>query len=187
MQTKQMEWLDKAQAAEVLGMSPRSLLAMAASGKIQSKRERDERTKQMAVKLHAGDVERIRYEREHPPEAAAQAAQGEKPQALQPSQPSRELPSDVRDFAYLLGTILKARAEAPPAELKEPHFLTLKQARDVSGLPISFLHQKLCKTGIATKTGGGWRIARPELERFARTSGHVGQVSELSMRTSASS
>lgn len=66
----QIEWLSKDQAAQRLHMSARSVLAMAAAGKIQRKPERDPATNQVVTKLHAGDVERIAYARQHPEEAA---------------------------------------------------------------------------------------------------------------------
>jgi hypothetical protein len=66
------------------------------------------------------------------------------------------------------------------AELKEPHFLTLKQARAVSGLPASFLHAHFVRTGRAVKTGAGWRIPQAHLDEFARNLDKTDRTSKMS-------
>lgn len=67
-QASQPEWINKTEAAERLKMSTRAVLDIASKGKIISKRERDPKTRQLAVVLNAADVERYAYEREHPEE-----------------------------------------------------------------------------------------------------------------------
>ena len=65
-ETSTPEWLTKQEAAKRLDLSPQRVLAMAKARQIGSKRERDPVTRQKIVLLHAGDVERICYDRDHP-------------------------------------------------------------------------------------------------------------------------
>jgi hypothetical protein len=172
METK---WLDKKHAAEVLGMSTRSVLAMAADGRIQSKRERDEHTKQMSVKLHAGDVERLRYERAHPevvggraPQSSMQTLQGEQPRTLQTVR--KAPPSDDLTAALL-------RVIAPPAPPVN-RWMELDQAAEYSGLSrrllVHLIHQGRLPAfqDVSIKidgekrarTGSSWRVCRRDLD-----------------------
>ncbi len=113
----QTEWLDKHQAAAALDMSTRSVLAMAGEGRIRSKRERDARTKQLTVFLHAGDVERTRYERQQP-------------RALQPV----KMQTPHTKSNALLQT-------AGPVPLAQKLFLTEAEAVAYSGLGSAYLRQ----------------------------------------------
>lgn len=68
-QPVQPEWIGKNEAAERLNLSTRAVLDAASKGKIRSEKQRDTKTRQMAVMLNAADVERYAYEREHPEES----------------------------------------------------------------------------------------------------------------------
>jgi hypothetical protein len=145
------------------------VLALAQNGEIQSKREIHPQTKQLTVMLHAGDVERVRHERANP---------GEKPVPRVKMQPLHTPVNGDAQAALVraLNSIAErfAMPALPAAELKEPFFLTLKQAREISGLPVSFLRSRFVAAGLAVRTGAGWRIARTELERFARETSRTG-------------
>jgi hypothetical protein len=166
---QQPQWIDKHEAAKSLNMSTRSVLALAQAGEIQSKREIHPQNNQLTVMLHAGDVERIRHARANPGETAVPRV---KMQPLHTSGNGDAQAALVQALNSMAERI--AMAALPAADLKEPHFLTLKQARDISGLPVSFLHSRFVATGLAVRTGAGWRIARTELERFARETNRTG-------------
>lgn len=116
----QTEWLDKHQAAAALDMSTRSVLTMAGEGRIRSKRERDARTKQLTVFLHAGDVERIRYERQQP----------------RAMQPVKMQTPHTRSNA-----LVAALQASGPVPLAQKLFLTEAEAVAYSGLGTAHLRQ----------------------------------------------
>jgi len=126
---------------------------MAQSGGIKSKRERDPATNQMAMRLNAGDIERILYEREHPQEIATRptpgAKNGKAVKALQPVQSVQVAPS-------------------LPAQQPKP-WLTVREAEEYSGLPARFLIEligngQLPAYNVGPRRGGRWRIARRDLD-----------------------
>jgi hypothetical protein len=133
---KQTEWLDKHQAAAALDMSTRSVLTMATEGRIQSKRQHNPRNKQVSVWLHAGDVERIRYERLQP-----RALQPVKPQA--PHTPAAALPAPLQN--------------ALTVPLHRKLFLTEAEAVAYSGLGSAYLRQMVVGE---TKGPRGARVYR---------------------------
>ena len=61
MKTPAVEWLRKADAAKLLKMSTRSVLAMAAAGKIRRRPIHDEATHQTVMLLNVEDLERIAH------------------------------------------------------------------------------------------------------------------------------
>jgi hypothetical protein len=166
--TPVIEWIRKDAAAERLNVSPRSVLAMAAEGKIQRKQERDPGTNQLVMLLHAGDIERLAYEREHP----AQPVQGETSTALQtlpaalqtlPAKLSNRSAKGVEQGLLSLLTSHAAQPERP--------WLTLPEAAEQSGLTERWLVQAAEKNtrGIRDmgrgSRGGRWRFHRSFLAR----------------------
>jgi hypothetical protein len=51
-------------------------------------------------------------------------------------------------------------------KLETPHFVTLDQAIEISEMSKKFVHAHYIKTGLAIKTGRGWRIPRVCLDEF---------------------
>jgi hypothetical protein len=168
-------WLTKQEAAASLGLAEKTLDRMAESGKIQKGKRKRAGLPAIAV-FHPDDVARIKAERgQEQPEPFLLPADGT----------ARELqPAAQQQTTTALVQALTAIAErvTAPAELKEPFFLTLKQAREVSGLPTSYLRQHFIAVGRAVKTGRGWRIRRADLEQFGRD-GHMSNVSDMSKKT----
>jgi len=62
------EWIDKHEAAKRTGLSWQRLFAIADDhpDQLHSRKEHDPKTRQLVRMLHAGDIERICYDREHP-------------------------------------------------------------------------------------------------------------------------
>ena len=77
----QVKWINKAAAAEILEVDPRTILLMARDGRLRSQRMIDPASNQTAVMLDAGDVERLKYERDNP----SLAVQVAKPAKTAPS------------------------------------------------------------------------------------------------------
>ena len=157
----QIEWLRKDEAAKRLNMSTRSVLAMAADGKIQRKPERDPATNQVVMLLHAGDIERIAYERDHP--EASQAVQAVAPQ---PSHANGAIkPGGEQALLAML-----AHAAQPAPAIKP--WMTLVDAAEYSGLPETFLRGlvdqgKLPACDVGVRAGGRYRVKRSDLDAIA--------------------
>ena len=163
-----VEWLDKDQAAKILDIEPRSVLAMAKRGQVRSQKQRDDKTRQMVVKVHAGDVERVKYERDHHEETAGQPA---KPEASQAMQATKGDTMQALFRAVLLG---QQANSAPPAKL----WMTLDEAADYTGLSrdllLRMIHQgKMhalqdkpvrAEGETRAKAGTSWRVSRKDLD-----------------------
>jgi hypothetical protein len=163
-------WMTKQEAAAYLGLAEKTLDRMAESGKIQKAKRKRAGMPALAV-FHPGDLANIK---------AARDEEQTPPFVLPANGTGRELqPATQQQTATALVQALTAITEriTAPAELKEPFFLTLKQARAVSGLPSSYLRQHFIAAGRAVKTGAGWRIRRTDLEQLGRD-GHVADMSE---------
>ncbi len=68
----QVEWLTKEEAAKRLGLGLRRTLDLAHQGVLETVRVRDEESHQVAVRYHAGDIERYLSERRKQADAGAQ-------------------------------------------------------------------------------------------------------------------
>lgn len=136
-----VEWVAKKEAAKLLRRSTRTLLAMAKKGEIQSRKVRDPDTSQTVVQFHAGDIERLRYQREHPTAVAVQSHAVSKP----------------------------LHTSALPAHLRP--WLTLDEAEERSGLTRRWLlaRAKSGAEGIrdmgGPAKGGRWRFHREALAK----------------------
>ncbi len=144
-------WYTKQEAAAMLQIAEKTLDRMAGRGEIQKATRKRTGLPPQAI-FHPGDIDRLK-------------AAGDSPAPFVTI--GTDVPAHHPTSAALI-QVLTAIADriAAPME-REPHFLTLKQAREVSGLPISYLRQHFVDAGRAIKTGGGWRISRAHLEQFA--------------------
>jgi hypothetical protein len=112
---KTREWLSKDEAAKLLDLSPQRVLALTKDGKpIKYKWERDPESKQRVKLLHAGDVSKYLWDREHP------AAKPAKPEL-----PDKELPP----------LLLEGGIREVPAAARSPFIQSPEIARRL-GLPL---------------------------------------------------
>jgi hypothetical protein len=65
IEATRIEWLTKEQAGEILGIKPRSVLAMIDRNRLRSKFHVASETNQRTKLVHAGDIERERHRREN--------------------------------------------------------------------------------------------------------------------------
>lgn len=138
MEATQVEYISKEAAAEILGIKPRSVLAMAERGKLRTKLEIDSSTNQMVKRIHAGDVERVKYERDHPEEAAAaqagdgeHAGHGEHGANVEPVQALQSMPAGELVTAALAALLAHKPAANGPVLTKA---LTVDEAAAARGL-----------------------------------------------------
>jgi excisionase family DNA binding protein len=146
------EWLDKHEAAERLGISTRTVLALASAGKIKTQRIRDPKSNQVAVQFNAGDVERYGYERDHPKPEPALAVQQQRAVCIPPQA------SHTPKYGSKYGV--------------EPRlFLTIGEAAAYSGIPAGLLLDLIDGGEIRAidakhRVRGGWLIARRVLDAY---------------------
>ena len=154
---EQAGWIDKHEAARCLNISTRSVLNLAQSGSIQSKRERDVRNNQTKVLLHAGDVERARHQRENPSEEPAPRV-------------NMESPARGKALTQALTSIAE-RVTLPAAVRSGPRlFLTIPEAAEYSGLGVGYLRRQIEEGKLELVKGAGPRradvVRRTDLEKL---------------------
>jgi hypothetical protein len=169
-------WPTKKAAAEYLGLAEKTLDRMAERGEIQ-KGLRRQPGRPPVVVFHPDDIERAKQEREPEPFVLPTNGTNGTGRELQPL--SQQQQTTAAALVQVLTAIADRIAEPPAQQLKEPFFLTMRQAREVSGLPPSYLREHFVESGRAVKTGRGWRIRRADLEQLGRD-GQFGQVSKVS-------
>jgi hypothetical protein len=177
MHTTKKEWLNKREASKVLEMSTRSVLLMAKTGQIQSKRQMDPESRQLVVMLHAGDVERVRYDRQHPEERAVQPAQGGQGSGTAQLATLPKKASDLIDLARIFAATFTAAHQAPSAPSVN-QWLTLEQSAQESSLSRELLLRLIHQGKLPAlkddpikgegekraKAGSSWRVCRRDLD-----------------------
>jgi hypothetical protein len=161
-------WMTKQQAAGFLSVAERTIDRLASNGQIQ-KAMRKRPGKPALCVFYPEDLQRIKDARDQAPLPFIMP---------QPAQQAISAPQTA--LVQALTAIAERVAATVPTpalvtEIKEPFFLSLKQAREVSGLPLSALREYFIKPGRALRTGAGWRIRRADLEQFGRD-GHHGEI-----------
>ena len=157
---QQAEWIDKHAAAKSLNLSTRSILNLAHTGAIQSRREIDPIKNQVKVLLHAGDVERARHKRESRGEEAPRVK-------MQFVQGGEVLTQALTSIAERV-TALPA-ANHSGVRLTEKLFLTLSEAAQL-GFGIGYLRHLVDEGKLELLKGAGPRrsdvVRRKDLEKL---------------------
>jgi hypothetical protein len=144
----EIEWLSADAAAEILGLSRRRVLEYAQAGAIKSQVVRDPDTSQMTKQVHAGDVERLREERENPRPQPSQALE----------KASGAAKSQAAALPALLEALVSARREWWPL------YLNLEQAMEFTGLGETELRR--CAKGAPRGPRGALVYRRKDLEEL---------------------
>jgi excisionase family DNA binding protein len=152
------KWLTKQQAADVIGVSTKTVEQLARPRKSQpaliQQAERRRPGKPSIVVYHPDDVERVRAERN--PDAA--------PFVMPPAPPDEAAQTEVvlasQNFQTPLEVLLRSMQRPASPRL----FMTVEEAADYSGLPRGYLRGLIKEGKLGMKTGSGWRIRRADLE-----------------------
>ena len=153
------QWISKEEAGIRLGsqerpLSTRRVLELAKTGRLQSDQARDPDTGHMAVRIHAGSVERFIFERDNPSNEGVKR----EVQSRGPHHP--HIPHDLVEL------IMRTMRPAPSARL----FLTLESAADYSGLGAGFLRKQISDGKLQLLKGAGIRgsdvVRRADLEKL---------------------
>jgi len=154
-------WLTKTSASETLGRSPSRVAALGTEGAIKTQPATNPVSKQRVTLFHAGDVERLAFERDHPGEVSKVPAKLEHP----PLPLRSEVLSWIRENAIPGGT-----TDARFNEQTTPKpWLTLAEAAEYSGLPVSTIRNlidagSLKHLDVGPRPGGRWRVKRSDLD-----------------------
>lgn len=151
----QVQWLTKAEAAKRLDVSERRILEFAQAGVLESAKQRDPASGQMATVIHAGAVERFKDQRDQP-----RPAEPRDPQAVAVHRAAVKKPAEP-------GGIAPPQTAAQPAPLCA--WLTLEQAETYTGLPASELLSyikvgNLLALDVGVRPGGRYRVKRADLD-----------------------
>ena len=144
-------WLTKKTAADRLGLSE-SRVAALGSSLIKTQGQRSPHTNQYVTLFHAGDVERVAYERQNPGEITKS-----------PAKLDRALNLPALNGSVLPGVVA-------PVERKP--WLTVAEAAEYCGLPESMIRvlledaTQLKGIDCGPRPGGKWRIRKVDLDRF---------------------
>lgn len=162
-------WPTKAEAAQIIGCSTKTIESFAKSGKIQQRAWRRPETGALIAVYHPEDVERIRSER-HPEALTPFVVTSQSSQEpRRETAVARQEPQQGEILQALLAALSanSQRVSEPAVRTSEKLFLTLSEASDFSGLPRGYLHARI-KSGElpAIRTGAGWRIKREDLGRL---------------------
>lgn len=147
-------WLTKAQAAEIIGVSTKTIEALAKNRQLHQARLRRP-GKPAIVVYHPDDVERVRRARN--PDA--------EPFTLPPEPPPTAIARRSDAPQALLSWLQGLHLQPGAVRVSERLFLTIPEASDYSGLPQTYLRRLLAEGKLkGLKTGAGWRIKRSDLE-----------------------
>lgn len=151
------DWKSKAEAAQILGCSPKTIERLAAQKKIQKAMMRIPGRKATPV-YHPDDIEAIR----------AGTAQLEPFEGGEPKPDAALAPARRNSGVELLLQLLSNPGAATPAATAPRHklFLTLKEAADYSGMSRGWLLGKIKAEELPAVKAGGWKIRRSDLEQI---------------------
>ena len=159
-QDKFADWKSKAEAAQILRCSHKTIERLAGQNKIQKHMRRIPGRRSTPV-YHPDDIEALRNDTANlepfPMDAAAR--QDTPNEALLPATAAQARAGDI--FLHLLNSGLPAATVAPQHKL----FLTLKEAVAYSGMPRGWLLQRIKAGELKAVKVGGWRIPRADLEQ----------------------
>jgi excisionase family DNA binding protein len=160
MEVDYSNWLTKKQAAQVTGLSTKTIQILSKKGKLQTHLW-PRPGGPLTMLYHPDDVERVRNERKDPRE----------PAFVVPPEPKRVERSPAKANGTSQGSlnaILEAFQEAyTRPRVTEMIFLSLDDASALSQLPRRHL-RRLIATGKldGLKTGLGWRVRRVDLDKL---------------------
>jgi len=153
-------WLTRKQAAERLNLSPSRIAALNGGanpkpGEIHTSGQKSPYSGQNCTLYHAGDVERLAFERENPSLAE---------RAVELVKQSHQSAADGDRYPVPY-SLLKPAREIPALKL----WLTIEESAEYLSLPASII-QKLVESGklpaldCGPRPGGRWRVKRTDLD-----------------------
>ena len=162
------DWKTKAEAAEILGCSEKTVERYAKQSRIQKFLRRNPGRKAMPV-FHPGDIETLRSEavRLEPFPVEKQFPRSRDDVAHGPGAGEQALALPARQSAVeMLVNLLADRVSPPATAARHKLFLTLAEAADYSGMSQGWLRQKIRQGELPAIKTRGWKIRRGDLEQL---------------------
>ena len=152
METNELDdWKTKAEAAEILQCSEKSIERLASQKKVEKRQRRIPGRRPLPV-FNAEDIERIRQETMSPEAFPL-------PQGQTKALAKRSAGNFAEVFARLV-----ANADNGKISPTQKVYLSLNEAVEYSGLPRAWLLRKIKSGGLDAIKAAGWKIRRTELE-----------------------
>lgn len=165
-ETSLSNWIPKAEAAKIIGISTKQLDRYADAGKIQSGRRLNHTGHEIVV-FHPGDVDRMAKQRRPETEPFVIAGSSYVPSVPVPAPITTTGETGLSRILLDMKDIVSSKSKTPDPAVRIPEklFLTIAEAAAYSGLPKAFLSRKIADKSLpAIRTGSGWRILRQDLE-----------------------
>jgi len=153
-------WLSKAQAAEAIGVSTKTIEKLAEAGAIQKQTWRRAGKPAIAV-YHPDDIQRERKKRN--PEAEAFVLPQDE---TSPPASTALVKSQATPEAFMAAFIESIRRPQDDIRLTERHYLTVKEASRLTGLTESYLMRKIKANELPAIKDVSWKIKRSDLEKL---------------------
>jgi excisionase family DNA binding protein len=168
-------WLTKAQAAEAMGVTPKTVERFVHDGKIQHTRWQPGGRGPTRVVYHPDDVARVAAERQRgplppflvpgPPVAPTNGnghqALARVPADLTTSSLSQTGGAGEEFFRVLVAAAVRVRSETSQTSVA---FLTITEASAFTGLTQAFLKRMIAQGTLTAIKDRGWKIRRKDLE-----------------------
>jgi excisionase family DNA binding protein len=158
------DWLTKAQVADVIGVSTKTVEKLAADKQLQQASVR-RAGKPPIVVYHPGDVERVRKERNPegdafvvPPSQTPEMVDGKETAVV----PRTGEPTAAGAFASLMNQF----GNGARVRLSERMFLNIKEASELTGLTQIYLTRRIKDGTLPAIRDGAWKIRRSDLEKL---------------------
>ena len=156
-------WLSKEQAAEALAVSTKIVEKLANEKVLQKEMKRRAGKPAIAV-YHPDDVDRERKKRN--PEAEAFVVPPEPhEQESSSTELARHAPPPAAAEAFM-GLLESLRRPTESLRITERHYLTLKQASELSGLSQALLMRKIKAQDLSAIKDVSWKIKRLDLKNL---------------------
>jgi len=168
LETENVEWLNKRQAAARMGLQDRRVLQLADNETLRSKKERDPVSKQITTYVRADDVEKYIQASAKPPRVEVQTI----PRDAGPTPPERGSWFEPETMAVVIAHIAKQLHPEPP------NWMDLDVAEQYCGLDRAHLQSAINKGELPARhckpvrlpgegrarDGSCWRVCRRDLD-----------------------
>jgi hypothetical protein len=165
------DWLTKSQAAELIGVSTKTIEAWAQAKKLQQAARPQAHGPALAV-YHPEDVARLASERRTAPAAfvlpaGSDVARGNGAGLSQLRDTGPAGAELLREFLSALVHAVGATSQNPEnatSESSQKSFVTIAEASAITGLTQAYLRRCIATGGLKAIRDVGWRIRRKDLE-----------------------
>lgn len=154
-------WLTKQEVRQRIGISERTLERKIQDGEIRRQYRNVPGRKPLAI-IHPKDVEKLQNKTLKPVPVKANRKGTNNAVSLRTPQ---------KDMAAFMTAFMAAS----PVLAEKKFYLSLKEASQLSGLPMSYLKRKITEGIVPAVKVPGWRIRREDLARYDAVTGTMAE------------